>query len=1013
MAQEPYTWQLTDEYGLPSMEVYDLFQDSKKYIWIGTDKGICKYNGQKFKYYKHPEEKGTSATLIQEDGLGRIWYKNFNGQLFYIEQDSIHLFEVPKYIKFNAYSEYLVSGEHLWVCNYNIHCYDFENKKWKDGVFIYPGKRSIDAYKEQTNFSFIEKLYSLSPNIIVMLGMSGYSISLNSLEDKDSLYCSSFIKGGFSSYKYLKDSILTLKDNDLGQNWRLGRKPNDLFANKQATLPFSNRIKKVLADDDIHFRRIDSLNEDTQNSKIEDLDWAKELFPKAKLSSILKDHEGNYWLGTLDQGVFIFSNTSAKYYTTENSALPKIEPDVISSNKKDRLFFNLEKNNVGVYHPIRGRFEKIEVLKKSPRNYDILFDEATNYLFVVGAVGLTKIDIEDNTIVKEFNTKEGKIALYNKDNLIIANRISTSTSNLTYSQTDDCRFLDTDLCRAYKYNWVWRLNTHKGEERAYNAYIRQERTNAVWTDQKYPNRFWLGCHDSLLYYQNAKPHAILDNDGKTIQALDILQTKDGVLWVGTLKEGIYGIDNHIVKWHYTTENGLASNFCNSLATDGSKLWIGGDKGISYLNPKNGAIHAYNKLDGLVTEDIKDIEYLNKKIWATTTKGLISIDTSYNPRNQIAPPIYIKNLKINGQDTILQNIVYELSYAQNNLIIEFEGLAYRSRGGYHYIYRLIGQDSAWIEQPAAAPFVRLDQLRAGTYHFEVKTVNEDGITSEKAAFLQFRIAPPFWQTWWFYSLCLLILIGVIVGIVVWQYERIRKQRNIELDRLREQEKVENEFNKLQAAVIESRMQALQSQMNPHFVFNAMTAIQNYWLQNRTSLALRYHAKFAKLMRFIFDYSNKEAITLKKELEFLKLYTTLEQMRFTYPIEVVWEVEDELLSGDWDIPPLLIQPIIENCFKHGFFHKEEAGRLVVEFKKNDVYLHCIIKDDGVGRAQVQEHQKDEKRNPNRNSGLEVTKQRLLMLHKDVIPRIKSPIVIQDLTDEKGIAIGTCVELYIPFI
>ena len=161
---------------------------------------------------------------------------------------------------------------------------------------------------------------------------------------------------------------------------------------------------------------------------------------------------------------------------------------------------------------------------------------------------------------------------------------------------------------------------------------------------------------------------------------------------------------------------------------------------------------------------------------------------------------------------------------------------------------------------------------------------------------FEIAQPWWETWWFYTL---VALGLIGGTGLVFYNRFR--------RIQKKEKRKQEFND---HINELKSMALQAQMNPHFVFNAMNAIQKFLTTNEQEQAMIYLARFAQLIRTIFEQSKQKEITLEEEIEFLKLYLDLEKLRFKDKVEVQFVIDDSITEEDYDIkiPPLLIQPIV---------------------------------------------------------------------------------------------------------
>lgn len=210
-------------------------------------------------------------------------------------------------------------------------------------------------------------------------------------------------------------------------------------------------------------------------------------------------------------------------------------------------------------------------------------------------------------------------------------------------------------------------------------------------------------------------------------------------------------------------------------------------------------------------------------------------------------------------------------------------------------------------------------------------------------------------------------------------------------------------------------ALQTQMNPHFVFNALNAIQLFLTNNDEENAMNYLAKFARLIRLAFEYTKESYISLDQEIEFLNLYLTLESLRFSNSVDIKMELDEFVRDNEseFKIPPLLIQPVIENAFKHGLFHKKQNKKLEIKFESIDGLLKCTITDNGVGRKKAAQIN-NWKNSSHKSSGLKNTRTRLKLLHNGS-NNSKNKITtfnITDLYDENENPSGTKVEIYLTF-
>lgn len=240
------------------------------------------------------------------------------------------------------------------------------------------------------------------------------------------------------------------------------------------------------------------------------------------------------------------------------------------------------------------------------------------------------------------------------------------------------------------------------------------------------------------------------------------------------------------------------------------------------------------------------------------------------------------------------------------------------------------------------------------------------------------------------------------------------RNIILKRRNEKLRLENELKEqqlanerkqaeLQKQTSELEMQALRSQMNPHFIFNCLNSINRFILKNETETASDYLTKFSKLIRLVLNNSQHKYITLNEELDCLELYIQLEQLRFKNLFRYKIKCDEEADAEEILVPPLLLQPFVENAIWHGLMHKEGAGNLDICLQLKNEILECIIKDDGVGRKTTLELS-SKSATKHKSLGLQITKDRMALLEDSV--------QILDLYDDKGSAAGTKVTLKIKY-
>jgi len=354
-----------------------------------------------------------------------------------------------------------------------------------------------------------------------------------------------------------------------------------------------------------------------------------------------------------------------------------------------------------------------------------------------------------------------------------------------------------------------------------------------------------------------------------------------------------------------------------------------------------------------------------------------------------PPILINDVKINEENASFAS-EYKLAYNENTLLIKYIGLSYK--GKVEYKYRLKGLDDDWVM--TSINEVRFPELRPGNYEFEVKSITKDGMESTETAKVYFRIKPHPLYSAAAFMIYAVLLFGSIFAYYQWRIWAIKKKE-------REQTIINKKFAELE-------LQALQAQMNPHFVFNALAAIQNFVLQKDDRTANRYLSGFGQLMRLFLDSSKEKYITLDNELELLGLYVELERLRFDNKFDYHVHIPDNINRHDTEIPSLLLQPFIENAINHGIRYLEGKGNIWLNFDLlNSAYLKCIIDDDGVGRKKSKAI-RERSLKGYKPRGIQIVEERLETL--SFINELKVEVKIID-KEELGVPTGTRIEIIIP--
>jgi len=336
---------------------------------------------------------------------------------------------------------------------------------------------------------------------------------------------------------------------------------------------------------------------------------------------------------------------------------------------------------------------------------------------------------------------------------------------------------------------------------------------------------------------------------------------------------------------------------------------------------------------------------NGKIIAISKDNILSINPDNLVHNSKKPKIEHDRVDVNFKEVDWSSISktdkwtglpiedFTLSHTSNTLTFYFHLLEYLEPSKARYRYKLEGGQDEWSPYNSETKMV-LTNLSPGNYKLFIQGNLFSNPNEVSELFVSFSIRPPWWRTWWFISL--VVLSGILLASQAF---------NNRLKRASEQSKVEKRVSEL-------KLEALKAQLNPHFVFNAFSSIQLYILKQDTKNALEYLSKFAKLIRMTLDNSTRSKIRLSEEVEFLGYYLDLEKKRVAN-LDYYIEISDKIEIESTSIPPMLIQPLIENSIMHGIRHLDGEGMIKISFDTtNENMLRCIIEDNGIGRQKAAE-------------------------------------------------------------
>ncbi len=636
------------------------------------------------------------------------------------------------------------------------------------------------------------------------------------------------------------------------------------------------------------------------NIKNDQLTLTQALFEGEKISDVIIDSQENYWFATLQNGIKVSPNIHLKKIPWNHERYGYIigataytdATALFFTDKAYLVFFDLNAKTWQQFKvptkrslsTIRYHFPTNSVFIGVNDNESYIFDIATQHFEQTNDFNVAKdIDFKDDAILY---TTFNKTILYEH-----------------YGQP-----------KAH----IQAIDSSRGYTASYSNYTNNVllcNANGLWL---YDSNF---THATELTYQHEK-----------VFTSSIAETSDGTFWIAGKQEGLFYVkDNQLERYPLPIKD-RSIRFIKSY---GNELWIVTDKGIEMLHVVTHKHQTYSLRMGVVTP-INTLEIMDSAIFYTTNTNIFVIDRSaFRNVKTTCPSLYFTGVAFMDKDTTLQK-TYELPYHNNNIKFSFSAHTFNSSEFVKYQYRLKGLSDEWQTTATAEHTVKYFSVPPGTYEFQIKPFFTDTLQEGTTEYIAITIAKPIWLSWWFWAVIAFVF-------MLSSYQFIRYRSNVKLKRKNE------EISKL---LLEKRMAGLQlenlrSQMNPHFIFNALNSIQEYIVNNEKKLASAYLVKFSRLMRLYLEHSKVNEISLEEEIRTIDLYLTLEQNRFDGDFTYQIDIPTTLATAHLLVPSLLLQPYIENAIKHGLAHKKGTKTLLISFQKEGDFLEVCIDDNGIGR------------------------------------------------------------------
>ena len=931
LAQNPFIRHYTSIDGLPTNTIYQMCQDSHKFLWFTSDAGVIKFDGSTFTSYRKKDGLSSNDVVrIKEDEQGRIWFFNYNATVNYFYQDKIYNEENAPFLKQLVGKGFIIdfftdSSKRIYFYNYQreVFILDLKNKVIKDSLLL----NFNAAYSRGTQLNprvcFLNKTSSTEWEIWTSYGIYSENIHNGLIRIIDKTWRARYVFPGRNNSFYV-----------LPYNYSDG------------IVNFTNDRRKVII----------PINGDAQ-----------------QVRSIIEDSEGYLWIAALDEGVFClkgdklirhFDIKNAHgllqdherniWVSTQSDGIYEINHDILTQTHYDRSIFNnsgIKKlyefpgmglgclgNNMVYLYSADKTFYKLNV-PKSLQQVDIihLFKNKTLLLGEKSKSICLFENIRLNNVSKTVNS-DRKIL----DSLQLK-KIIDDRSGLLTIMFDQNRILSTLSAKP-----LFNVEYTEFNERINNAYFNAR------------NELIINARQNYIYSKNnLKPYPALNRfDGYVISTHLIINDTTELLNIDgdSLFLLVRGKFYNLTK---AFSSPIDLQVKQALYKD-SKLYLSTLKEIfvcyNPLNAVSGKPVSINQLN-LGFNNINDISMDSSSLYVASDDGLTVIpEKAMFAQATPAPIPYIRSITINNVSYPLP--AREISLKGKNYIqISFGCISYLTSTK-TYSYKLEGAEKNWTMGSGQELDLFYRNLPPGKYSFKLRVRT----TSEwsKPLVLDILIRPTLFEYPAFWA-TVIVVAGVLLVLLIYRIKTERMKKT-EIDH--------------QLVLLEQK--ALQSMMNPHFIFNSLGSIQNYLLRNKSNEAVIYLSEFTRLIRQNLKAVNTPMILLDDETERLKNYLDLEKIRldnkFDYSIKIDPVLEEEMIY----IPSMIIQPIVENSIWHGIASLNVPGRIEISFQSyTSKSLVINIRDNGIGIKKSMEYQSRNSGRP--HLGMQINGKRLDLLGK----------------------------------
>lgn len=979
----------TMEDGLPSNSIRALFHTPDGLMWIGTDAGLCRFDGKSFQTFSsHDGLSGNRIWSIAQDTLGDLWLGTFGKGLCRFNGNCSKSFDTAsglpdnwvRVVHYSSIHNILLAGTQKGIAIL------------KDGVFlplphspVPPGslgvitsitecrdKIVITSYSHGVFEYFPEKgLIRPHPRFTEagVRSASGFFVS----SSRDTFLGNhrngiGIIREGETQIEYRDEigQVFSFSEDEPGNIW-LGawsyEMPNPggvyrLKGNEPEAMSFRMGIET---------ERIWQVYCDLRNDMV--------------------------WVATLDQGLFLLLPSFVSHYSSDQLGLQSDEVRSVFTDSRGRRWIGSQEGLMCI-HP-DGRQERLDRKKLLKLTMDARSGEARKN---------KEISFDNHIRMWEKNTinfnliredPAGRIWVAYDLGLLL---VDESLSDIQLFLHPKSQFDFTEDFLLWQGSWNFsglfetipdapeplrQLPLPPGDPPLGNISQIVRLDGDLWMSTYTDGIFRLHRNKALHYPPSPEIY-------HNIQCLAM--DKEGRLYSGdnTGRIRVYEVSGEklFLQHEITPKEGIRGTTIRWMEYDPlGWLWAGINMGVHCIHlpslgtKEPGWIVFLDKEEGLHTQSTSGA-HLDKegKLWLAGGNGIDVIHTHkvYQGWKGQAS-FYLENVQLDYENLPFSQGPHLLSNGDDrpslllphdlhHLALNIKSINFLNPGKDFFRYRLLGFDEQWSE-PGSLERITYNHFGTGSFKLQIEQHNHSALNRPVQQAIRLEVPAPWFHNPGVIALGVLLFLLILSAVFLYILRKAQKQRDKE--------------ERIRRRIADLEISSLQSQMNPHFIFNSINAIQSFVLESDTESAILYLSDFSRVIRNALENVNRRLVTLHESLEFLESYLRLEQMRF--PDKFTWEikVEGKLHPAELLVPPFIIQPYAENSIRHGFRHKRDEGHLEVRLEVNTEkkVLEIVLEDNGVGITRSRELDRqlhDQEAYARRNHSGSITQRRIQMMN-----------------------------------